>query len=70
MVITSRSACRKMQQGRLLTLVNIQSASDPVAGQFSVGGNSRRQLSRGRRFLAQFQEWADASSTLEGCCAL
>ena len=65
MVITSRSACRKMQQGRLLTLVNIQSASDPVAGQFYVGGNSR-----GRRFHAQFQERADASATLEGCCAL
>jgi hypothetical protein len=28
-----------MQQGRLLTLVNIQSASGPLAGQFSVGGN-------------------------------
>ncbi|MFG6459910.1 hypothetical protein, partial [Roseateles sp. BYS96W] len=33
--------CRKMQQGRSVTLVNIQSALHGLSGQFSVGGNTR-----------------------------
>jgi hypothetical protein len=44
-----------MQQGRLITLVNIQSASGPVAGQCSVGDNTQAMQCATRDDPAQLQ---------------
>jgi 3-oxoacyl-[acyl-carrier protein] reductase len=55
-----------MQQSRLLTLVNIQSASGPVAGQFSVGGNRLIHIStlEARQPLEVMGDYASAKAAM------